>query len=264
MRARRGLLEDDAEELGSRGDHRLDGFTLVELLVVIVIILMVSIVALPTIISALSHRQVSEAARVVQGALVGARDQAIHDGRPSGIRLLPDPVLTTLRVDGTPDPKGILAFNRIVPIGPAPDHSQGNLSVLDPASYANAIRRVNGATVPCLVVEESVLDEAGVPNEPTSWWWNIRLGDKMQINQSGRWYTVVGPMVVANPEQFVNVGSPGTQSPLIRNGTRPEYLLLVNGRDDNKNGRIDEGFDGIDNDGDGTIDEADEWEVETW
>ncbi len=44
-------------------------FTLVELLVVITIILIVSAVALPTVLPALSHRQVSEAARILQAAL---------------------------------------------------------------------------------------------------------------------------------------------------------------------------------------------------
>ena len=36
-------------------------------------------------------------------------------------------------------------------------------------------------------------------NNPTSWFWNIRVGDKLQINGSGLWYTVVGPMVVTPP-----------------------------------------------------------------
>src|ERR1044072_5270409 len=67
------------------------GFTLLELLAVILIITVVSVIALPTVLPALAHRQGSEAGRVLQGALVGARDKAIHDGRPSGIRLLPDP-----------------------------------------------------------------------------------------------------------------------------------------------------------------------------
>ena len=63
------------------------GFTLIELLAVITIIVIVSAVALPTVIPALSHRQVGEAARILQSALVGAgmrpskttrrRDQAV-------------------------------------------------------------------------------------------------------------------------------------------------------------------------------------------
>ena len=76
---------------------------------VITIILIVSAVALPTVLPALSHRQVSEAARIFQGALVGARDSAIHNNAPSGIRLLPDPAFPHQRyaaANGTdrPDP----------------------------------------------------------------------------------------------------------------------------------------------------------------
>src|SRR5271157_4124000 len=56
---------------------RGDGFTLIELLVVMLIILLVSAVVLRTVIPAISHRQVSEAARILQGALAGARDTAI-------------------------------------------------------------------------------------------------------------------------------------------------------------------------------------------
>ena len=44
----------------------------------------------------------------------------------------------------------------------------------------------------------------------------------------------------------------------------PEFLLLVNGVDDNDNGWIDEGWDGIDNNGDGNVDELAEWEPEVW
>ena len=77
------------------------GFTLVELLVVMLIILMISAVALPVILPALNHRQVSEAARILQGALVGARDAAVHANAPRGIRLLPDPTLITFITDPT-------------------------------------------------------------------------------------------------------------------------------------------------------------------
>ena len=71
---------------------------------------------------------------------------------------------------------------------------------------------------------------------------------------------------------FVNCGSPGidfpgTKSPLkivppTAQIVEIEFLFLVNGRDDNGNGLIDEGFDGIDNNMDGTIDDLGEWENE--
>ncbi len=110
-----------------------------------------------------------------------------------------------------------------------------------------------GANV--LMVKEIVVGTNGSLNEPTSWFWNIRVGDKLQINGSGLWYTVVGPMVVGpaggNSELFVNVGAPGSQSPFgeFQGGfpVFPEFLFLVNGIDDNQNGWIDEGWDGVDN-----------------
>src|SRR4051812_34598032 len=121
------------------------GFTLIELLVVMLIILLVSAVALPTVIPAISHRQVSEAARLLQASLVGARDAAIHNNAPRGIRLLPDPSFFTVtsdskgnpipptlnRIGGQIDPTVILAANRIVPIETAPDYSEGKLDPYD-------------------------------------------------------------------------------------------------------------------------------------
>ena len=60
------------EFLASRSAPKTAGFTLIELLVVIVIIVAISAAALPTVLPALAHRQVSEAARTLQGALAGA------------------------------------------------------------------------------------------------------------------------------------------------------------------------------------------------
>ena len=79
----------------------------------------------------------------------------------------------------------------------------------------------------------------------------------------------------SNPEGFVNVGPAGTASPVgdVQYGLQcsPQYLFLVNGKDDNQNGWIDEGYDGVDNNGNGIIDDpgpqglgSGEWETETW
>lgn len=263
------------------------GFTLVELLVVIFIVLLVSAIALPVVYNSLSHRQVSEAGRILQGALVGARDRAIHDGQPSGLRLLPDPIYPQeWRPDGRIDPTKVLAYNRMVPIGPAPSYSEGRLSIYPDESggsrnYPAEIRTVNGYSgVPCLVLEASPVAANGAPNPPTSWFWNIRVGDQIQINNAGPWYTIVGPMAngpaQGNAEMFVNIGPPGTALPVHpTSGNQCEYLLLVNGRDDNGNGVPDEGWDGLDNDapllsdgtpnpGAGVIDDGGEWERERW
>ena len=115
---------------------------------------------------ALQHRQVSEAARILQGALVGARDSAIKNNRPSGIRLLPDPVLnginpSTNLLDATQP----LAYNRVIPIAAAPDYSEGMLVL----NYGTG--NLNWTTTPglpypyALMVYESVIPEnSAIPN----------------------------------------------------------------------------------------------------
>lgn len=288
------------------------GFTLVELLVVVVIIGLISLVTLPVVLPAWNHREVTGAAQVVQSVLNGARARAAAIHRPAGIRLLPDASLgfiggpflpgppnappgftpTVNPYAGLPDPTQILAYDRILPIESAPSYREGRctpisaatIAYLEAAGVPVASYPPGGAPVDtmgqplCLVVVESVVDPTtGAPNAPTSWFWNVRVGDRIQFNSAGPWYTVIGPMAVspANPnpqyqgntELFVNAGPPGA-APLLTTpvvGGQPvEYLLLVNGVDDNRNGWTDEGFDGVDNNLDGVPDNLPEWERETW
>ena len=279
---------------GRRAVSSRRGFTLIELLVVILLFLLVCAVALPVVLPALSHRQVSEAARLLQGALVGARDSALKNGTPSGIRLMPDPAFPLVYLaNGQIDPTQPLAANRIIPIEAAPEYSEGlltcqlqnqmTLNIQYPAINGGGIYPYGAGnpvtTANVLMVKEQVVTPTGL-NNPTSWYWNIRVGDKLQINGAGLWYTVVGPMVVTpqqgNSELFVNVGAAGSQSPLqdLQAGlvVHPEFLFLVNGIDDNNNGWIDEGYDGVDNNlsleiANGAThltDEIVEWETETW
>jgi prepilin-type N-terminal cleavage/methylation domain-containing protein len=273
------ILHDNGR---SRDDRR--GFTLVELLVVILIIGLVSVLVIPTVYSAYNHRQVSEAARILQAGLVGARDTAINNGAPAGIRLLPDPVANGINSNTNAlDPTRTLASNRFVPIQLAPDYSEGLVSVTgaptftvpNPSQYF-LYHFGNGGFYPVVILpggnpllylEEQVYNPTtGLRNPPTSWYWNIRIGDKIQINNTGISYTVVGPMQVANPELFVNVGDPGTVPPVQQNGPggyipNPEILFLINGLDDNNDGFVDNGWDGVDNDLDGIVDRVPDYTI---
>ena len=117
---------------------------------VILIILIVSALALPVVLPALAHRQVSEAARVLQGALVGARDAALHNGNPSGIRLLPDTAFPLVYLaNGQIDPTQPLAANRIIPIEVAPEYTEGKLSVYFPRRVLSTFRTRSAAGVGC-------------------------------------------------------------------------------------------------------------------
>src|SRR5829696_4400158 len=97
------------------------GFTLVEILVVLSIILLVAIIAIPATYKALNGRQVVDGARIHTGALVGARDAAIKWNEPRGIRLLPDPQLTIPPLGSANAGELQLVYSKMLPIEPAGD-----------------------------------------------------------------------------------------------------------------------------------------------
>ena len=219
----------------------------------------------------------------MQGGLVGARDVAIQKNAPCGVRLVRDPSAPVPRLAGGQiDPAALLYADRLIPLEPAPDYSEGMVSISPvffpppgfPPSYLGSKTAVYPYPYNVLMVQECPVNPyTGEVNSPTSWFWNVRIGDKLRFGDTGPLYTVVGPMTTYTSELFVNCGTPGVdfpgkKSPLIKyvNGvpTELDFLFLVNGKDDNGDGFIDEGFDGVDNNLDGVIDDLAEWEVETW
>ena len=114
------------------------GFTLVELLVVIVIILLVSAVTLPTVLPALQHQQVSEAARILQAELQRCRDLASRIQRPPGIRFLVDKPLAN-------SGRNVWLIARSSPSRLSPDYSEGLVSPVSAAVSGHTPARIRRA-----------------------------------------------------------------------------------------------------------------------
>ncbi len=70
-----------------RAAIRRGGFTLLELLVVILIMLSVTAITIPVVAPAMKGRQIREGARMLNTFLNAARNRAIESGRPAGVWL---------------------------------------------------------------------------------------------------------------------------------------------------------------------------------
>ena len=200
------------------------GFTLVELLVVIAIVGLISAVALPVVLPALNETRVSEASRLLQAVIAGTRDAAIRANSPRGIRLLPDPIFNPSAPNALP---GVLASNRFVAIEPAPDYAEGEVQLeVHSVTFNNLTAGGTIAKSVLSIKEVLYVDTANtIYGNPTSWYWNIRQGDRIRFNDAGDYYTIVGPIVygpphlsspsgtITNPERYINVARRPIRSP---------------------------------------------------
>jgi len=206
------------------------GFTLVELLVVITIIGLVSVLAIPTVIHSVGERHLIGSVQGLQGALIQARDLAASSGRPRW----------SARGTIRESPCGI----RLRPSVTNPTKLDTILPLITPEPYRDGTITTSPAP--------AGPGPLTITGNLTAWAWNIRLGDRLILSPHA--YTVCGPMVQRNADLFVNYPT----------GQTVESLDLVNGRDDDHDGYPDNGWDGMDNNGDGTKDDPAEWEQETW
>ncbi|ADV63391.1 hypothetical protein Isop_2825 [Isosphaera pallida ATCC 43644] len=256
----------------------LQGFTLVELLVVVTIISITTVIAIAVVLPAINNRRVSEAARVLQAQLALARDEAVRTNSVRGVRLLPDTTLLPTFIASNPNAP--LAYDRMVNLQVPSVHNEGRITT-DLRELGRALPLLGGQSIltssfrpyilpppgPLLnqigarmiVIEKKsrYIPVAGggriaVPNPPVGWFGRVRLGDKLFIPATGRTYTIVGPLpndhlsnnpeglILARPAPFTNTNNPYEILDPTNPTRPPEFLILANGIDDNGNGLVDE------------------------
>lgn len=276
---------------------RRSGLTLLELLIVMAIILLVSVATIPVALGVFGEQEVSGAASTVHAMFSLTRDTAVRNGRPVGIRLIPDPDLAGSISGG--DYR--MASNRMLELQVPPDYTQGRAGKLTghglPELDGITWQLVAHPTIPTMgntflvrriaVVESKLEGESSfalpapplVPTDLTSWYGNIRQGERIRFDTTRQDYIVAGPFFrnvpqsgpparadYLNSERFVYGPTcsfstapvlawiPSLPFPASAPANRREILFVVNGRDDDGDGYVDEEFDGIDNNNDGLID----------
>lgn len=162
------------------------GFTLVELLVVVSIILLLTVITLLSVNFTLSSDRIKGTARQVQSYLAGARDRAIYARSPRGVRLLLDPN------------NGHLVTGMIY-VGAAEVFSEGVITC-DP-EFARIDRDGNGSTNNSGEEDTSgrtiVLVDTALPWQTLFNRGYLKPGARIQIpRDSGAWYRIASRPVI--------------------------------------------------------------------
>lgn len=186
------------------------GFTLVELLVVIMIMLMVAVSTLPMILPALDSRRLREASRMITAYLQGARDTAMRNGRPVGVM-----------------------FERYI------DRESGSLL----QQFSIVLRQVEIPPPYCgdsltstmtVQASGSIVNVTNFPQGDIGWTNLVRLGDIVQLNNQGTLYQITGGQYNTSGT-YINYlsASPTTTNPWVLTpiapGSIPSSFYLSTG-----------------------------------
>ncbi len=172
----------------------LAGFTLVELMIVISLILLLAVMTASAINTSISGDKVRGGARQVQSFLAGARDRAIYSKAPRGVRFL---------LDSTNN----RTVSSMVYIAPTDDWTQGTIRV---EWFDGVVKAVTGADNTSTSSNSLVF--------PTGWLnlyqqGLLKNGVRIKIpdNNTGEWYTVdTSQLAIASPD-----GSGGPNPPRL-------------------------------------------------
>ncbi|NLE38290.1 MAG: type II secretion system protein, partial [Pirellulaceae bacterium] len=195
-----------SRRLGGEKPAKRRAITLIELLVVITIMMLLAAYALPKMQPASEQRRIREASRMVSVFMSRAANRAKETGRPCGVmfQLLENPVISPTGGQSR------AASNTLFEVEVPPAYA--GLSTASRVSFVG----YNAATG-ILRVQETISHDL--------WSDLISIGDKIQLNNQGPWYTVIGPDLVDNvtgslpPDGLID---PPTSAPLLQ-----ELWLLV-------------------------------------
>lgn len=200
------------------------GFTMIELLIVIGLMVLLATITVTTINLTISGDKVRAASRQVQSYLEGARDRAIHAKAPRGVRFLLDP--TNSRT-----------VSSMVYIAPTDDWTQGTIQLEWDSSTPPQVRVVRGfdsdpnsynsnnptGWVGLIGLYQQGLLRDGarilIPNDSTGTWYTINTSLLPNYNPSAGSYSpprlllttpYVTPATNSNPTAFNPAFLPGT------------------------------------------------------
>ena len=172
------------------------GITLVELLVVVTIMMLLALVAIPTMRPMMESRQLREATRAVNAYIHGAQILAIETGRPAGIMLVRDPLVpqagTSIQQVVVPPVYAGNVVGAAVAIQEWTRASTGSGFYWPDRSVVLKVRVRQGDLSPGLV----------------------RRGDQIRFNAQGPWYTIAP----AQDATAAAISSSYTDFPLDANG----------------------------------------------
>lgn len=140
------------------------GFTLVELMVVLLVMMLITAITIPAVAPALSGRRIREAARMVNVFFSGARNRAIQTSRPYGVMVE--------RQAGLPGASITLSYAE-VPLPYAGDFENSTVRLSTISSFGQPVAQI-GVTFSVGSISDGL----------------IRAGDELKVNYQGVLYRV--------------------------------------------------------------------------